>query len=361
MLVARKPFALKYKLLYQTKINIWGFNESSLSNRFKKKKWNFLRFNNRQKKNLPTFKFSPFARDFSKRFNRFYFKNNLYFRKIIRFKYGRLRNKDLYKLFLKNKGYKEFISKLGSRLDVFLYRIFNRNKSVFGLRQILLHKGVLVNGRRVRSPGYSLKKFDKISIEFKEFTGYFYLQQVPKDLPVYVYYMFFFSAKHIALESLGDKGRDLFLKDFSKLVCPRHYDATLRFVKRLEERYLMRLKILEESPQKQTPLLKQVFLNNKYSKNTKIKKFIHALKNRYLLDQSFYEFTFLKNSFINEDILNVFSKENNLGFFNIKSMGLENFEFNFSKDRLDIVFLGVSDTDKKILSNDKYLLHYLYY
>ena len=86
----KKPFYFKKKLLYQTKVNFWGVNESRLSLRLKKKKWNFLRFFAREKKSMLTFKFSPFSRSFGKRFNRYNFKNNMYVRKIIRLKYNNM-------------------------------------------------------------------------------------------------------------------------------------------------------------------------------------------------------------------------------------------------------------------------------
>jgi hypothetical protein len=68
----------------------------------------------------------------------------------------------------------------------------------------------------------------------------------------------------------------------------------------------------------------------------------------------------LKHAFYFED----FYKDNeniDIGFFDSRRLGLENFEFNFYKNHLDIVFLGVLEKDKDIVSFDKYLLHYLYH
>ena len=39
----KKPFYFKKKLLYQTKVNFWGVNESRLSLRLKKKKMEFFK------------------------------------------------------------------------------------------------------------------------------------------------------------------------------------------------------------------------------------------------------------------------------------------------------------------------------
>ena len=52
----------------------------------------------------------------------------MYVRKIIRLKYGRLKNKELYKLFKKSYNYKKFIEFLGSRLDIFLHRILKKKR-----------------------------------------------------------------------------------------------------------------------------------------------------------------------------------------------------------------------------------------
>jgi ribosomal protein S4 len=352
MLEERKPFYLKNKLLYQTKINIWGVNQELLSARLKKKKWNFLRFANRQDKKLPTFKFSPFSRNFVRRFNRYNFKNNLYLRKLVRFKYGRLKNKELYALFRKTNNYKDFINLLGTRLDIFLYRIFKKNKSIFNLRQLLIHKGVSINGRAVKSPNFRLKKFDIISLNIKDFSEYYFLYQTPYELAYYVLYMFFYTSKHVNFETLNKEGRLLFLQDFCKLVCSKHYDASFVFVEKESKKYLQDID--------NQRIRNNIIFDDTFSKKMSLESFISILKERFLVNQILTENFFIEKGFILDSFLNSKDDKNFLGFFNENRLGLENFEFNFYKGRLDIVFLGVSERDKDILSNDKYLLHYLY-
>jgi len=351
----KKPFYFKKKLLYQTKVNFWGVNESRLSLRLKKKKWNFLRFFAREKKSMLTFKFSPFSRAFGKRFNRYNFKNNMYVRKIIRLKYGRLKNKELYKLFKKSYNYKKFIEFLGSRLDIFLHRILKKKKSVFNIRQLLSHKGVLVNGRLVQSPNFALKKFDVISLKLNVFSEYYFLYQTPYEHALYLDYMLFNLVKSVAFDSLSEKGRLEFLKEFSKKVCPNHFNEAFNFVKKQAPLYykFANIKFLRENK-------KNICFNKNFKKYLSIDDFIILVQKRFLKHQIFFELFFLKHAFYFED----FYKDNeniDIGFFDSRRLGLENFEFNFYKNHLDIVFLGVLEKDKDIVSFDKYLLHYLYH
>jgi len=92
MFLDKKPFHLKNKLFYQTKINLWEKDLNKFYVNLNKKKWSFLRprFGKNKVKKLDTFRYQPLSFNPSKGRIRFNYKNNLYLKKLIRLKYGRL-------------------------------------------------------------------------------------------------------------------------------------------------------------------------------------------------------------------------------------------------------------------------------
>lgn len=342
----RKPFYLKNKLFHQTKTNIWGLNQVNLEFKLNKKKWNFIRFAGRRGQLLPTFKFSPFSRNFIKRFNRFNFKNNLYFRKIVRLKYARLKNKELYRIFKKSNNFQQFISLLGSRLDVFLYRIFNKNKTIFSLRQLLSHKGILVNGRKVKNSNYLLKKFDVLSFKVSDLSNYFFFYQNYYERGYYICFVSYYLIKHIVFEKLPLKGKDLFISEVCSLLYPSYEEQVKKLViGEVDDYFLNNNRIVETEA-------KLNFIS--------IKEFIEVLNYKFLEKQVLLELHLLKDSLFYEGLL-LEEINPSLGFFNEKKKGVSNFEFKFYKGYLDIIFLANFKEDYSINTNDKYLLHYLYY
>lgn len=148
----------KFKLLYQTRIY---FGKSrSIIGKLKRKKWFFIRFQN-------NFRFFPRIRKISK--IRFFYKNSLNIRRILRSKNCHLKVSSLYKLYLKgqkgNPRYLYFLNLLESRLDVCLYRtgLFS---SPVSLRRFILNNNIYLNGILVSKPGIFLKRDDLVQINF---------------------------------------------------------------------------------------------------------------------------------------------------------------------------------------------------
>merc|ERR1711871_870724 len=108
--------------------------------------------------------------NYNKRFLKSDFKNNMYLRKLVRLKYSRLKNKELYSIFKNIKDYKELIDKLSCRLDICLYnvlKVLDRN-TVFSIRQLISHGFFSLNGRKVKSCNIQLKPFDIISFNLSD-------------------------------------------------------------------------------------------------------------------------------------------------------------------------------------------------
>jgi len=347
----RKPFHLKTKLLYQTKINLWGWDEDSLKQKLKKKKWNFLKSKGWKNSSLDTFRFSPFANSFSRRRINTNFKDNLYLRKLVRLKYARLKNKEFYNIFKKNKGYKKLIKNLGKRLDVNLFNILFP-LSIFSLRQNILHGKVLLNGRKINSPNIELKLFDVISLKFSDFSNLNFLYQNIKEQAAYFSYigsyLFYFSN----FENLDKDSQKKFISDISEYLAPDDKEIVENFfTEEFASLFLQDNKFHLNNKEKL--LNDNIFsfdlegliriLNKKYIKN-KIIKFSQERIN--------------KLSLTNVDSMS--NAENiELGFFNNK-FNHNNFEIQINGDYLDIVFLGFSEEDIIIKNNEKFLLHYLY-
>jgi ribosomal protein S4 len=148
----------KYNVFYQTKINL--NKDSYITSKFTRKKWYFLRFNNK-------FHYFPRVRKLSKL--KFFFKNSLNLRRILKEKNCSIKVSVLYKLYNKaakgNPRYLNFINLLESRLDVCLYRT-GLFVSPVSLRQFILHKNIYLNGRVINKPGMLLKKDDLVQINF---------------------------------------------------------------------------------------------------------------------------------------------------------------------------------------------------
>lgn len=198
----------KFKLSYQTKINI--NKQVDISKKLKRKKWYFFRFKN-------NFCFFPRIRKISK--VRFFYKNSLNIRRILRLKNCHIKVSSLYQLYLKarkgNPRYLNFINLLESRLDVCLFRtgLFS---STVGLRQFILHKNIYLNGQLVNKPGILLKKDDLVQINFIHLNFYDYEKALNLSFD-------HFSHLEIDLETcsfiyLGPFSfRDLFVKKYKDL------------------------------------------------------------------------------------------------------------------------------------------------
>ena len=156
----------KYKLHDQTKINI--NKDPYIGQKLKSKKWYSFRFQNK-------FRFFPRIGKMNKM--RFFYKNGLNIRRVLRRKNCHIKTSSLYKLYLKacrgNSRYLRFINLLESRLDVCLFRT-GLFISPISLRQFILHKNVFVNGNLVTKPGLLLCKDDLVQINFIHLDFYNY-------------------------------------------------------------------------------------------------------------------------------------------------------------------------------------------
>ena len=366
------PFFYKKKLFYQTKINLWGHDESFLGNKFTKKKWGFL--NKKLKKKifsvdsfsaenyfenfLDTFSYYPFSPGvFSKRVKS-NFKNNLYLRKLIRLKYGRLKNKEFYTIFKNSNGYKAFLKNFGSRFDVNLFNLFNILLfpiSVFHIRQNILHGKILLNGSRVKSPNIRLRAFDVISLKFLDFS---FLNCLYKDISddyksddyfAFLAYNLFVLSK---FDCLSEDVQKKFITDLSvKLGGDLLVEFFNDYFVEIFQFYSSRKKKIVEN--KNNKIVDSInfldldkiisILNQKYIKTGHLKllkEFKKGLNFDYILN---------KENLIELNILN---------FFNNK-FNYNHFEFKFNGQFLDLIFLGYSGKEN-IKNTDKFLLHYLY-
>lgn len=156
----------KYKLHDQIKINIT--KSPYISQKLKSKKWYFLRFQNK-------FRFFPRIGKMNKM--RFFYKNSLDVRRVLKRKNCHITTSSLYKLYRKAQGgnptYLRFINLLESRLDVCLFRT-SLFTSPISLRQFILHKNVYLNGNLVTKPGILLRKDDLVQINFIHLDFYNY-------------------------------------------------------------------------------------------------------------------------------------------------------------------------------------------
>jgi ribosomal protein S4 len=344
----RKPFHLKTKLFYQTKINLWGWDQGSIKFKLKKKKWGFLKGKYRKnfkKGCLDLFRFSPFSRNFFKRRGKLIFKNNLYFRKLMRLKYGRLKNREFYNIFKRYKGYKKFITKLGSRLDINLFLLLSPI-SIFYLRQNMLHGSLLLNGRNVYSPNIGLKLFDVISLKFSSFLNTSFIYNNLESIEDYYFFLFNHLFDFARFRDLDDVSQLKFIQDITNLFPSSWHSVVFGYFQKSvlhwsadKTDYL----IFEGGSEKLINLENYVnILNKVYFKNELSRKKI-LWKERFLL------------SSIGRDAV----KDKILGFFSNR-FNPNSFEVRVNGDYLDVVFLGLLTGDALVKSNEKYLLHYLY-
>ena len=368
------PFFYKKKLLYQTKINLWGHDESFLENKFTKKKWGFL--NKKLKKKifsvegfssenfsgnfLDTFSYYPFSYSFFNKKVKKNFKNNLYLRKLIRLKYGRLKDKEFYTIFKNSKGYQTFLENFGSRFDVNLFNLFNILLfpiSVFNLRQNILHGKILLNGFRVKSPNIRLKAFDVISLKLLDLP---FLNGLYKDLNddskgddyfAFLAFNLFFLSK---FDYLSEDVQKKFINDLSVKLGG---DSFSEFFKD----YFLEIFQFYSNKNKKKIIHQRSNLISSNINFLDLDKVISILNQKYI---KLGHLKLLKNSKKGLNFDNILNKENLiefnvLGFFNNK-FNYNNFEFKFNGQFLDLMFLGFSGKYSNIKNTDKFLLHYLY-
>ena len=354
----QKPFYLKFKLLHQTKINLWDYDESFLKEKLRKKKWDFLKkklkkkiffFGNlkRSKKGLDVFSYSPFSQSFfSKRVSN-NFKNNLYFRKLIRFKYGRLKNKEFNKIFRKSGNYKLFLKNLGSRLDV---NLFNRLSlgSIFNLRQKILYGKILLNGVAVQSPNIQLNMFDVISLRLFDIFNLNYLYKDADGLIKYLDYLTYYLFHLVKFEYLEEEVQIKFISDLSNKLGGEKYSEV--FNEFLIEGF--------KSLSKESVISKEKKMQS--FKKLNLEEVILILNKRYIKQRYEKIFNNYKKSLMMLDFVGLAEEDLMfLGFFNNK-FSFYNFELKFNGDFIDLVFLGFSDRSSSFGNNEKFLLHYLY-
>jgi ribosomal protein S4 len=109
---------------------------------------------------------------------KFFYKNYLNIKRVLRTKNCHITSSNLYKLYLKaskgNSRYLYFTNLLESRLDVCLFRT-GLFISPVSLRKFILYKNVYLNGSIVTKPGILLKKNDLIQINFLRLDLCYYL------------------------------------------------------------------------------------------------------------------------------------------------------------------------------------------
>jgi ribosomal protein S4 len=148
----------KFKVVHQTRIDVRQL--PGILYKLKRKKWYFLKFKNQ---------FKLFSRIGKINKMRFFYKNSLNIRRILRADKCFIKAATLYKIYLKarrgNPRYLKLINLFESRLDVCLFRLGFFQTSL-SLRQFILHKNVYLNGRCVNKPGIFLKQDDIVQINF---------------------------------------------------------------------------------------------------------------------------------------------------------------------------------------------------
>ena len=149
---------VKYKICYQNRINLW--EQKKLYN-FKHKKWLWL--SSKKKKTL----FGSIFFIQHRKSLRFLYKGFLRLRSLLRLSRSRIKRKQFLNLFNKFKKksprFYLFLNKLNTRLDFVLYNT-NFVQSVYQIRQIILHRGVTVNGSICNTPSKFLFPGDIIKI-----------------------------------------------------------------------------------------------------------------------------------------------------------------------------------------------------
>ena len=283
------------------------------------------------------------------------YKNNLYFRKLVQLKYARLRNREFYTIFRKSNGYKELIQRLGGRLDINIFNIFNILKtttSIFFIRQKILHGLVLLNGERIKSPNILLKPFDIISLKVSDFSHNMISYNGDQEFEVYLGYIVRKLFLLIRPSLLNEESRlklcsdlSMILKDKRKNAVKGYFNKGFQFLSK-------------------TDYMDQGFFYNKDSipsiKGLKSISSVISILNKWYRENIFKFYlgsSKKKLYFLN---INEFSSiQDPFNFFN-NGFNYNNFEFKINGDFLDIVFLGYAENNIVLNSNDKYSLHYLY-
>ena len=149
----------KYKIVKQSRENIWGkFNNKQ---KLRSKKWKFLAFKLDKK-----FSFFRFKRN---RSLKKLYKNRLLNKQKLKSFYGNLTYSTLKSEFLKQKNKnsinitENFIISLETRLDIFLFRVL-KHYSIFQVKQLINHKKIKVNNIYVSDCSFKLNKGDFIEI-----------------------------------------------------------------------------------------------------------------------------------------------------------------------------------------------------
>jgi ribosomal protein S4 len=358
---SNKPFHLKKKLLYQTKLNIWKWDQGILSKKLKGQKWGFLKLKKNKTSTLDSFRFRPFLYNSSRDNLKNNFRNNLYLRKIIRLKYARLKNKEFHKLYKESRrDYRSLIIRLASRLDVIVFNIL-QPKSIFQVRQFILHGKVLVNGLKVKTPSISLKVYDVISFRFSDLSNIKFLYRNNTGRIEHIADVGYCIYNHSYFRHLDKKDQDSLLIELGGVLEPNHKEVTSKFLNDIFNQLFVTNTALDgmsekkiysnkiKNPKKVLPLKEfvRVFKNTLFNK--KFKPLKENIRNKFLFN------SFL-NSLDEEEAKN--GMDNEYHFFT-RNYNFRRVEVFIKGDYLDMVFLGAFE-DINIPNKDKYLLHYLY-
>jgi len=148
----------KYKICFQNRLNLW--NQDKVSN-FRKKKWSW-----NFSKNKKTIFSSIFFVEHRKSL-RFIFKGFLRLRSLLRFSRSLIREKQfmtvLKKLKKRTPKFFLFLNKINTRLDFVLYNT-GFFSSIFEVRQVIIHGGIIVNGSVNKKPSMYLKEGFSVSL-----------------------------------------------------------------------------------------------------------------------------------------------------------------------------------------------------
>jgi ribosomal protein S4 len=158
-----KPFHNKYKFHKKINSNIW--ENKGLHKKLKKPQWSFLRYKN-------FLNFFPRAKKIRLKF---FHKNILRARVLLRLKYSRMSFSSLKSIYNKSKKgnpkHLLFLNNLERRLDVCLYRsgLFT---TPFEIRHHISHKNVYINGTVNNNSSTLLRKNDLVQINFRHLKQY---------------------------------------------------------------------------------------------------------------------------------------------------------------------------------------------
>jgi len=172
----------KFKIIYQSKENIWG------------------KFNNVEK--LKRYKWKKFVKKLDKRYKKNFIKKSRSLKLIYK---QRLINKQKFKSFYGNMPYTilkktynnikqknpfniidRLIISLEKRLDVCLYRT-GLYSSIFETKQAINHKKIKVNGCYVLNGNFNIKKGDYIEIPLKGKINNLPYIQISKDKSLFIF------------------------------------------------------------------------------------------------------------------------------------------------------------------------------